>query len=260
MTQSNGETVRSLIRGFKVIEAFGGTRRAKTLSDIARGADLSRATARRLLLTLIDLGYVATDGKQFALTPKILSLSYPYLSSVALTDLLLPHMENVIGSSMHVSSSSAMLDKASIVFIAALPAKGLVRTWMTVGLRVPATLSSMGRVMLAHLPPDDLARALDAADFEPRTPYSVTDRAKVEELIADARVNGFSVCDRELDPAIRSCGVPIYDRQGRCWAAMSVSCHDPQRATEDFVGEFVPKLKTASQLFSTSMPYDPFLT
>jgi IclR family pca regulon transcriptional regulator len=252
------ESVRSFARGIQVIQAFGGDKRALTLADLARRTELSRATVRRLLITLQELGYVATDGRQFTLTPRILTLAYPYLSTVAFTDLLLPFMEAAIGTSSYVSSSVAMLDDANVVFVAALPARGIIKTWMTVGLQVPAITAAMGRVLLSRLPAKQLQQVLDVSEYRSFTEFTETNRGRIEEIVAEARLNGFAVCDREMDPGIKACAVPIFDRQGNCWAAMSASCHDPQRSLEDFVAEFVPTLQEASRRFSSSMPYDPF--
>ncbi|WP_107676306.1 IclR family transcriptional regulator C-terminal domain-containing protein [Agrobacterium sp. LAD9] len=261
MTESNGsESVRALARGLRLIEAFGGSRRGKTLADLARDTDLSRATVRRLLLTLKELGYVSTDGRLFNLTSRVLTLSYPYLSSVALTDMLLPHMEEMLEGSSYTSSSAAMLDQSDVVFTAGVPARGLVRTWMTVGLRVPAIYSSMGRIMLSYLPPDKLEAILEKSNYAALTPFTVTDREQIRRIIAKAKGDGFAFCDREIDPLARACAVPIFDRQGRCWAAVSASCHDPSKSMENFAAEFLPRLKLASEQFTRNLPYDPFIS
>lgn len=255
MTESaSGETVRALIRGLKVIEAFGSESRPMTLADNARAAGLNRATARRLLATLTELGYVTFDGKRYSLAPKVLTLSYPFLASFANTDMLMPFMEEMLEGSTAISSSASMLDDTYAIYIAGVPAKSHYSTWMTVGTRVPAYAAAMGRVLLSQMSSEQAEAILARSSPRSLTPHTLTDMDAIRTLLATAKQDGFAVCDRELDVTIRSCAVPVLTRDGRCWAAISASCLDPGRSLEEFVHEFVPKLRITASKISSNLP------
>lgn len=256
--QKPGESVRSLARGLSVIESFSGSKSALTLSEVAKRTNLSRGTARRLLLTLNELGYVATDGKMFALQPRLLTLCHAYLSSVAETDLMMPYMEMMLEGTTHISSSAAVLDEENVVFICGVPAKGLVHASMTVGLRLPTTATSMGRVLLSRQPLEVRNEILDKSAYEPLTPHTITDRAAIAELIEMARRDGYCVSDQEIDETMKSVSVPILSREGDCKAAISITCHNAQRDIKELVEEFLPKLREAAQRISISLPNNPF--
>ena len=256
-TDETKDTVRALARGLSVIEAFGMSAQGRTLADLSNHVGLDRATVRRILITLIELGFAKTDGRMFVLTPKILTLSYAYLSSVAATDILMPHMESVLEGTTHVASSAAMLDSTDAIFIAGVPAKGLLRTAMTIGLRFPAVVTAMGRVLLSQLDPAERDRLLGLSTFAQLTRYTCTDPAELKRMIEVAFINGYAICDRELDVTLKTCAVPIFGRDGRCWASMSVNCYNQERNVDDFTAEFLPKLRLAAQRVTASLPSSP---
>lgn len=247
------ESVRALTRGLKLVEAFAATNGAGSLSDLARAADLNRATARRLLLTLQDAGYVTSDGKLFSLSPRILTLAYPYLSSFAHNDMVMPFMEELLRGSTSVASTAAVLDGTDLIYFATMPANSYFRTWNTVGTRIPAFAASMGRALLSRLPPDVADDILDRTELRAITPYTTTDRDTLRSMIAEARDMGFAICNRELDIEVRSCAVPILKRNGDSWAAICATCLDPQRPLDDFLTEFVPKLMATANKISSNL-------
>jgi IclR family pca regulon transcriptional regulator len=249
MVRESDQFVRALARGLRVIEAFEGGQPAYRLTEIAARANMSRATTRRFLNTLHSLGYVATDGQFYSLKPKLLSLGHAYLSSFALPDIMLPYMKRLVGDQIHVSSSSAVLDASDIVFVAGVPATGLLRVFMSVGLRVPAFASAMGRALLANLPPAKAEAILKASKVYPVTNYTVTDVPKIRKIIASARERGYAVADQELGIGLRSVAVPIFARDGEAVAAISVTCHDMGVSMKAFLKRCLPSLQqTAIQI------------
>ena len=248
------EWVRSLERGLHVLEAFDGGQNGLTLSETAKKTGLSRATARRLLLTLTGMGYVKTDGHIFELQPRILTLSHAFLSSVAVTDLMMPYMEQVIEGTNHISSSASVLDNTDVVFVCGVPAKGFVRTSMTVGLTFSAPLTATGRAMMGQLPIADMEDILERANLTELTPRTVTDRTELRRIILEAGRNGYATNDGGLDLTIKSVAVPIFNRDKRCVASISISCHNMDRDLDDLVDEFLPRLNAAADSLSLSYP------
>lgn len=242
------EFVRALARGMHLIESFEGSR-FLTLTEAAQRTKLSRGTTRRLLLTLVHLGYIGTDGHHFWLRPRLMALGHAYLSGLSLPDLLLPHMEQMIGSDVQVSSSAAVLDDVDIVFVAGVPAKTLIRVSMTAGLRLPATASAMGRVLLAELPDQELLRRLQRA-----VPIQGGSVPEVLDIIQQTRKRAHGVADREIDTSMRSVAVAVRDREGRCVAAMSLTSHDVSQTMKQVVKNCLPRLQLAAQRLSKEVP------
>ena len=222
-TKPAGEQfVQSLARGLAVIRAFDNQNPRMTLSDVAKRTDLSRATARRFLLTLADLGYVRTDGRTFELTPAVLALGYSFLSSLTLPQLAQPHLE-LLSAEVHESTSAAILDAGDIVYVSRIPAKRIMSVAITVGTRFPAYATSMGRVLLAGLPAPDLRRYLDAVDVAPLTATTLSSSAGLEAELDSVRHQGWAVVDQELEIGLRSMAAPIRDAAGTVVAAINVS-------------------------------------
>src|SRR6266700_1243220 len=147
----DSDFVQSLDRGLAVIKAFGPDRERLSLSEVARATGLTRAAARRFLLTLVRLGYVRSDGREFSLRPKVLELGYAYLSGLALPEVAAPHLEELVAK-LHESSSISVLDGHHIVYVVRVPTKRIMTVAISVGTRFPAFATSMGRVLLAALP------------------------------------------------------------------------------------------------------------
>jgi IclR family pca regulon transcriptional regulator len=217
------EFVSSLARGLALIEAFGNGREALTLSEAARRAGISRAAARRLLLTLVTQGYAAFDGKQFELRPRVLALGFAYLSSVSAWDVAQPFLEALVRETGE-SGSAAVLDGAEIVHVLRMPSvRRLMSITVKAGDRLPAHASAMGRVLLAALPAAELDAYFASARLEPITSRTVTDPAALRSILAGVRSQGWAEVDGELDIGLRALAVPVSDRDGRVVGAIALS-------------------------------------
>jgi len=252
MSDPRPDYVQSLERGLAVLTTFSGETPALTLSDVARRTGLTRATARRLLLTLEELGYVGSDGRLFRLRPKVLGIGYAYLSSVPVAEIAVPYMEE-LGTALHESSSAAILDGDDIVYIARVPAKRIMSIGLAVGSRLPAHATSMGRVLLAALCPADLESFLHTATLTRLTERTVTDPCRLREIIEETRRRGWSLVDQELEDGLRSIAAPLRDGSGRAVAALNVSAHAGRVTKERLVTEFVPRLVDAAARISTAL-------
>ncbi len=217
------QLVRSLARGLAVIEVFGQGRQAMTLSEVARRAKLSRAAARRLLYTLVSLGYAAFDGKHFELRPRVLGLGFAYMSSMDVWDVAQPFLEDLVRETRE-SCSVSVLDGTEIVHVVRLPAaERLMSIAVKVGDRLPAYASAMGRVQLAALPDTALDRYFACARISAVTAKTVTDEKKLRAILAQVRKQGYAQVDGELEIGLRALAVPISDRTGRVVASVALS-------------------------------------
>ncbi|MET0188829.1 MAG: IclR family transcriptional regulator C-terminal domain-containing protein, partial [Pseudonocardia sediminis] len=208
--------VQSLVRGLAVIRAFDAEHPEQTLSDVARATDLTRAAARRFLLTLVDLGYVRTDGRLFSLTPRVLELGYSYLSSMGLPEVAAPHLESLV-SRVRESASVSVLDDSSgghydVVYVARVPTSRIMTVTITIGTRFPAYATSMGRVLLAALPAPELDAYLAQLRPEALTDRTLADPAALRAVLDGVRADGVCVVDQELEAGLRSIAVPVHDR------------------------------------------------
>lgn len=214
--------VQSLARGLDVITAFDADHGSMTLSQVAARTGLSRATVRRLLLTLVELGYVRLTGTSFALTPQVLRLGTAYLSGMGLPQVAQPHLER-LSARVGESTSAAVLDGAEIVYVARVATRRLMTVGITVGTRFPAHATSMGRVLLAALPDEAVAAHLGAAALTPLTPHTVTEASVLRDRIEEARRQGWALVDQELELGLRSLAVPLRDAHGAVVAALNIS-------------------------------------
>ena len=246
MNERGEHFVQSLERGLAVIRAFGAEDPELTLSDVARRTGLTRAAARRFLLTLTDLGYVRTDGKQFALTPRVLDLGYAFLSSLTLPEVAEPHLER-LAAELRESSSVSVLDGDEIVYVARVPTSRIMRVSINVGTRFPAYATSMGRVLLAALPGPELSAYLDRAVIEPLTARAIDNAEDLEEELARVREQGWALVDQELEEGLRSIAVPIHDAGGRTIAAANVSAHASRVSADDIRQTLLPPLLEAAR-------------
>ena len=214
--------VQSFARGLQVIRCFSARTPRQTLSEVAAGSGLTRAGARRILLTLQTLGYVESDGKLFGLTPKILDLGFAYLSSMPIWELADPVMQALVDQ-VHESSSAAVLEGDDILYVLRVHTQKIMSISLGVGSRLPAYCTSMGRVLLAGLDDDALRARLAAMKLAPRTKHTVTDPAQLFELIVQTRKQGWSLVDQELEEGLISIAAPVFDRTGRTVAALNLS-------------------------------------
>lgn len=216
------EFVQSLARGLQVITAFNSDRPRMGLSEVAVATGLSRASARRFLHTLVELGYVRTDGKQFELTPHVLRLGTAYLSGLGLPQLAQPHLER-LSAEVGESTSAAVLDGTEIVYVARVSTRRIMTVGITVGTRFPAFATSMGRVLLAYQRPDELDDYFLTADLRPPTPRTVHTEGELRSLLTEVAAQGWAEVDSELEVGLFSLAAPIRDRDGSVVAAINVS-------------------------------------
>jgi IclR family transcriptional regulator, pca regulon regulatory protein len=214
--------VQSFARGLQVIRAFDASAPRQTLSEVAARSSLSRAGARRILLTLQALGYVHSDGKLFSLSPRILELGFAYLSSLPIWNLAEPLMQ-ALASEVGESCSAAVLDGSEIVYVLRMPTHKIMGLSLGVGSRLPAYCTSMGRMLLASRPEQEVSTLLSAEPLPARTKFTVTDPAEVAELIAQARRQGWALVNQELEEGVVSMAAPITDRAGNMVAALNIS-------------------------------------
>jgi IclR family pca regulon transcriptional regulator len=233
--------VQSLERGLAVIRAFGADDPELTLSDVARRTDLTRAAARRFLLTLVELGYVRSDGKHFALTPRVLELGYAYLSSLSLPEIAEPHLER-LAAQVRESSSVSVLDGDEIVYVGRVPTSRIMRVAINVGTRFPAYATSMGRVLLAALPADALEAYLARAEIVPLTARTLASADALRAELERIREQGWSLVDQELEEGLRSVAAPVRDGGGRVVAAVNVSAHASRASREAIRKDLLPPL------------------
>ncbi|HEY3871981.1 MAG TPA: IclR family transcriptional regulator C-terminal domain-containing protein [Actinocrinis sp.] len=248
----DGEFVQSLDRGLAVIRAFTAERPQLTLSQVAQETGMTRAAARRFLHTLVELGYVRSDGRLFALRPKILELGYAYLSGLSLPEIALPYMERLV-EQVHESSSMSVLDGDEVVYVARVPTKRIMAVAISVGTRFPAYATSMGRVLLAWRPDDWLDGYLAATGLRPLTSYTITDAAALRAQLAAVRERGWALVDQELEEGLRSVAVPIRDPAGQVVAAVNVATIAARHRREEVEREIVPPLLATAGLIEQDL-------
>ncbi|MFJ4621052.1 IclR family transcriptional regulator C-terminal domain-containing protein [Streptomyces sp. NPDC088812] len=236
--------VRSFERGLAVIRSFDAEHPARTLSEVARACGLTRAAARRLLLTLADLGYVHCDGRLFRLTPRVLELGYAYLAGLTLPQLCLPHLEQ-LAADVGESSSLCVLDGDDVVYVARVPARRIMSATITVGTRFPAHVTSVGRVMLAALPDEELATRLARADLRPLTPRTLVTPEDLRAELLRVRRQGHALVDQELEEGLRSVAAPVRDRDGTVVAGVNLAVHAGRTSVESVRRDLLPRLRAA---------------
>src|SRR5215211_902123 len=234
--------VESLDRGLRLLQAFGSTSGPMTLSDLARAAELPRATARRILFTLAHGGFVSTDGKLFALTPHVLTLAASYLRSSQVVTVLQPVLDRIASEAREISSL-AVLDGDEVVFIARGSPARVFSAGLDIGYRLPAFCTSVGRAMLGQFEDAELAKRLAAMRREAMTPHTVTDPRKLLAAISTDRKKGFSLVDREAEPHFRSISVPVRRSDNVIVAAINMGAHVDRVSTAELIDRFLPLLR-----------------
>ena len=240
----DGGFVQSLERGLLVIRALSAVE-PQSLSDVARTTGLSRAAARRFLLTLERLGYVHQAGGRFALTARVLELGYAYLSSLGLPEVAGPHLRRLVDQ-VDESSSVSVLDGADVVYVARVPTRRIMSVNISVGTRFPAYATSMGRVLLAGLDPSALDAALAARPVEPLTPNALAGVDALRAELDRVREQGHALVDQELELGLRSVAVPVHDPSGAVAAAVNVSTHTSRATVADVRRRLLPPLREAA--------------
>ncbi len=242
--------VQSFARGLSVIRAFNAERPEQTLTDVAAATGLTRAGARRILLTLQTLGYVEAEGRLFRLTPKILDLGFAYLTSMPFWNLAEPVMEQLSGQ-VHESCSAAVLDRTEIVYVLRVPTHKIMTINLSIGSRLPAYCTSMGRVLLAALDETALDETLSSSPLYAHTPRTITDPAELKRVIAQVRQQGWAIVDQELEGGLISISAPIRNRHGRVIAALNISGNAQRTSAKQMVKLFLEPLLEAAQRVSS---------
>jgi IclR family pca regulon transcriptional regulator len=233
--------VEALARGLDVLACFDADHPGMSLSEVATAAGLARPTARRLLLTLEELGFVRACGGVFFLTPKVLTLGMAYVGALGLWDIARPHLEALVARTGE-SSSMAQLDGSDIVYVARVSVPKLIALRVDIGTRFPAVQTSQGKVLLAALSPDELEAALDQPSRAGLPPYIGRSEERLQAELTEIRARGWALADEELAPGVRSVAVPVRDGTGTVRAAMNVTVHAAETSTERLVQEHLPLL------------------
>ena len=247
------EFVQGLQRGFAVVKAFSadGGRRL-TVADVAARTSLTRAVARRYLLTLQELGYVVHDGSHFALTPRILDLGFTYLATIDVANIAQPFMERIVHT-LRESCSVAVLDGHDAVYVARMAAKRIMSINLVVGSRLPAHATSMGKVLLAYLPPDQLEEYFHTAPLQRLTSRTIVEADALRAALKQVRERGWAFADQESEDGVRTVAVPLFDRNMQVQAAMNVSGHASRVAMKELRSRYLPVLQDAAAEISRAL-------
>lgn len=241
MSREDPDVIDSVEKALRLLQSFSGDAPAMSVSEAAGATGLTRATARRLLLTFERLGFAETDGRRFRLTARVLRLGYGYLAALPFWEHAQSHMR-ALSDEVRESSSLATLDGGEIVYVARVPASRMMTITFNVGSRLPAYPTSMGRVLLAALPPAELASYLDRTELKRLTATTITDRAALEAVLARVAEQGYALVDGEREEGVRSAAAPVRNAGGGVIAALNVSANAARVSVEKLRDEFVPRL------------------
>jgi IclR family pca regulon transcriptional regulator len=240
------EFVQSLERGLAVLRTFGPEAAKLSLTEVATRTDMTRAAARRFLLTLVELGYASCDGRTYALRPKVLELGNAYVASLRLPGVAAPHLEQ-LSAVVRETASMTVLDGTDVVYVARVHGLRILTVSIDVGTRLPAVATSTGRVLLGALPGDELARLLDRVELDALPTASVVSRAQLLEELDRVREQGWAVTDQEFVHGLRSVAVPVRDPStGRVVAAVNVAAHTSHASLDRLGSELLPELQRAA--------------
>lgn len=233
--------IEAIARGLSVIKAFDGSQTSLSLTEVATLCDLSRPTTRRILITLVDLGYVRSDKGQFALTARVLELGAAYVASSNFWEIARPHLVDLVAVTQQ-SCSIAQLDGSDIVYISRVAVPKLVALTVSIGTRFPAVQTSLGKVLLASLSPDQLDDALCVPSLSSVKPAWQPSRREIDDELSAVRAQGWALTDQQLAPAIRSIAAPIRNGDGVVKAAMNVNAHALETSVEVLKRDYLPAL------------------
>jgi IclR family pca regulon transcriptional regulator len=243
----------SLARGLAVVRAFSDSGKPQTIAQISHKTGIPRAAVRRCLHTLKQLGYVDAELNNFSLRPKVLTLGYSYLSSTPLTVSAQPYLSN-ISHTLGESSSLAVLDEGEVLYVARSAASRVMSVALNTGSRLPAYCTSLGRVMLAHLPPQELDAYFARVKLKPMTERTVVNQKKLRDILAQVQRDGYAVIDEELELGLRSIAVPVRGASGNVLAALNVGAQAARVSVEHMQQAFLPVLLRGAQELSVLLP------
>jgi len=250
---SDRDHMAALEKGLAVIECFDAAHDKLTIADVARATDLSRAAARRCLLTLTRTGHATFDGKFFRLTPRVLRLGYAWLASTALPQLVQPFLER-LSEETHESSSASLLDGHEIVYIARSAQRRIMSVGLSVGSRLPAFCSSMGRVLLAARPVDEARALIMARQPHKLTPHTVVAPDRLLAILAQVREVGHCVVDQELELGLVSLAMPLVNVRGEIVAAFNISGQVQRSSAAEMTERFLPQMRTMQAMLRPLIP------
>jgi len=246
------EFMATLAKGLAVLGTFSRERPSMTLSQAALAAGLSRATARRILRTLTELGYVEQSGRQFSLSSGILKLGFAYLATQNWIEQAAPLMRQ-LSEQFHESCSAAILQGTEIVYVARIPASRIMSVALAVGTRLPAFHTALGRIQLGFLDDAELWRRLRSLRLEAYTPATIIDVQALFDRVREDHAQGFSIVDEELERGLRAIAVPIMDRGGQAVAALNLSTHSTRTTRNELRERFLPTLRVTAEQISSSV-------
>jgi IclR family pca regulon transcriptional regulator len=247
------DRAQSLYKGLSILQRFSGAHSRMTLSEMAAEVGMNRATTRRFLLTLTDLGYLESDGKYYSLTPKVMTLGYNYLAGLPWWQLAKPMVEE-LSRELQESCSVGVLAGEQLIFVARVQGPRMVATNLTPGRSVPVHTAATGRVLLAELESAALDRLLERTPLVPLTQYTVTDPDKLKQALRVVRQQGYAIIDQELELGLRAVAVPIRDKSGRAVAALGASTQVARRSLEDLQAQILPQLLRTVSLIRDLLP------
>jgi IclR family pca regulon transcriptional regulator len=244
--------VQSLERGLSVLRSFDAEHPRLTMTEVAKRTGLTRAAARRFLLTLVDLNYVSYDGRTFALRPTVLELGYPYISTLSVPSVAAPYLNDLVGR-LGASVFMSVLDDGNVFYVAQVPAKRTLSVGLPIGTRVPAYATAMGQVLLAALPAYERRAYLERTEFEALTPKTPADRRTVAALLDGVYRDGYAIGDEGFEEGLHAVAVPVTDGRGTVVAALGVATYAGPATPERLCGEYLQPLLDCSEQISSEV-------
>jgi IclR family pca regulon transcriptional regulator len=243
----------SLARGLAVLQAFSDSRRSLTIAQISQKTGIPRAAVSRCLYTLKQLGYAESDVNNYSLRPKVLTLGYSYLSSTPLTVSAQPYL-NQISRTLNESCSLAVLDDNEVLYVARSATSRVMSVALNTGSRLPAYCTSLGRVLLAHLPDAELQAYLDKVRLKPLTEHTITSQKRLRAVLHDVRTQGYAINNEELEVGLRSIAVPVRGASGTVHAALNVGAQAGRVSAQQMEQEFLPVLQQGARELAVLLP------
>lgn len=250
---SDPDFMTSLARGLAVMRAFSDQRRNLTIAQISQKTGISRAAVRRCLHTLKQLGYADSDAHHFSLKPKVLTLGYSYLSSTPLALSAQPFL-NQVSREVNESCSLAVLDENQVLYVARSATARIMSVSLNTGSRLPAYCTSLGRVLLAHLPPDALQAYFGQTDLKAYTDNTVVSALRLSEILDEVRQSGYAIVNEELEIGLRSIAVPVRGASGNVLAALNIGVQATRVSATQMKDEFLPVLLRGAKELAVLLP------
>lgn len=242
----NDQFVEAFAKGLQVIHGFPITRESATLAEVSQNTGLPRATVRRMLLTLVELGYASQQEDRFRLAPKLLGLGFTYLNSIPFYRTAQDVLET-LSNEINELCSLSVLDGTETVYVVHVQGRDLLSRGMGVGTRLPAYATSVGRVLLAALPRQDRDERVRQSRLEKRTPKTLVDPIELHAAIDQVAREGYSLTVEELSPGVIGLSVPVRDRRGNVVAAAGLSLNPGRFNRKKALGELLPRLREAAE-------------